>query len=789
MSDSQIATSESNKGDSTGGMIGGILLGVILAPLAALIAFIVYSLFARARIHYRVFAAAAAIYTVLLVIAVPFVNVFSLYIESWKNIADSIMSSGLNLQAILSAWGFSIVQQAPLSIAIGLFLGTIISWWKWRSRASWMKIDFRLTPWEAWKKKRNIADIALARVAPPDGRTIGVNERGEKVIQSQQESVAHTFIAGGSGSGKTKTLLAGARDYIMRGEPLVCIDFKGSPDFANRIEEMATRYNRPFYHWVAYDPRQPYPGPSATGASYYDPLGRGGADRRTNLVMAGREWSEDYYRTMIHAYLNNAFAIALATPDQAQGDSIGDIMSLLDPAELKKRSLHVVGDPYFADTIAAINYLTDKKIDGKTQDNLDSMQRQLSILRDSVHGRWLRKDPEGKNDINFFDIAQEGAVVVFTLDSATYAENSRILGDLIIEDLKTVTSELRDSPSRYPLNIIIDEFSVVGSQNIIGLIARSRDAGMPVTITTQALGDLRAVSPAFMDQLLGVVQSFIIHRANTLSDAEIYAGLTGKKTKQVFRQSVEQSASLFGLGRGGATGRGTIEEVEDYVVSPSEIQSLKTGECIFICKSPQRLERVRVIIESEQVGHGALPPKSSAPVETETKPANFIPPHEDLSKYKLDPAINNKAPDASKATEDGPQEVPIRPADPKRIRELFNRSTTDLKEGKIESIRELESAPKAENPAPLSSNARNIHLPHLKDETVSLPAVFPKPSDDQPARRNQGLPELPGKQEDKSTEPAATTKPPKKSVAPIKQASENFFADDYDDELWQSDNR
>lgn len=685
---STLFAGDSNPHAARNTLWGFIMASFVLAPVAVLTAVITYLTFSIGKISYKVTASFVAIYAFLLVITGGLAASIRGYAASWSPLVD-FLQSGMDTSMLTSIIMTILWKQAPLSILVGGVIGASYSWWRYFRRPSWVEMEFRLTPYQYFMKRKNISDIKNDKNGPNDGRTFGINELGEKIVQREKEAAAHTLVVGASGSGKTTTLLLGARDAIRRGEGYIFVDMKGAPDVPDILAEYAYRYGRPFYHWTSHDPRTPYTGPCKTGPAFYDPLGRGNATRRANLLLEGRKWSEEHYKIIIQDYLQKAFDISIGVPPAKNVDAIADIMSLLDPMELKKRSLHVVGDPYYDDIITEINYLTDKKIDKEVSGSLDGMRRQLGILRDSIQGKWLRKDPEEKNDIVLFDVAHAGAVVVFTIDSANYASNAQIIGNLIIQDLMTVSSELRENKSRYPLNVIIDEFSAIGSDNIIGLIARSRDANMPVTLSTQSLGDLKAVSNEFMEQLTGIVVSFIIHRANRYEDAVVYAGLIGKENKQVFNQGVEHTTGLLGsIGKGAGTGKGTVSVVEDFKISPNEIQNLGPGEMYYICKSPNRIERVIVIPEENKV---VKHEDGSIPVTTSYKPvegySSYIPSGE-RSKYTVDPAVNGKAPlDLKKDNnqfsgndnfDDDFTAVPaVKKSDPERIRGILGRKSFD----------------------------------------------------------------------------------------------------------------
>lgn len=753
---STLFAGDSNPHAARNTMWGFFVATFILAPVAVITAFITYLMFSVGKISYKVLAGFVAAYAFILLVTGSIPKAVNSYLSSWSHIGD-FLESGMDTNTIAPVLFSMFLGQAPISILAGGIVGTVYSWWRYFRRPSWVEMKFRLTPYQIFMKRKNIKDIKADKNGPADGRTLGINDVGEKIVQREKEAAAHTFVVGASGSGKTTTLLLGARDAIRRGEGYVFVDMKGSADVPEILASYAYRYGRAFYHWTSHDPRTKYTGPCKTGPAFYDPLGRGNPTRRADLIIEGRAWSEDHYKIIIKDYLQKALQIAEGVPAAKNVDAIADIMSLLDPMELKKRTLPVVGEPYYDDIITEINYLTDKKIDRDVANTLDGMRRQLGILRDSIQGSWLRKDPEEKNDIVLFDVAHAGAVVVFTVDSANYPGNAKLIGSLIIQDLMTVSSELRENKSRYPLNIIIDEFSAIGSDNIIGLIARSRDAGMPVTLSTQSLGDLKAVSNEFMEQLTGIVVSFIIHRANRYEDAVVYAGLVGKESKQVFNQGVEHTTGILGsIGKGSGTGKGTISVVEDYKVQPKEIQELGPGEMYYICKSPNRIEKVTVITEDDKV---VTEDDTPSPVVSQFKPLNgsssYIP-SDEKDKYKVDPSINGKKPlnmdktenhtyGTSNFEDDFNATPAVKKSDPNRIRDILGRKNFDEEENVI---------PVKEKASP---------APYIPESPFEEEPDFPVVSDSLPIEKKPesvALPPLPKKAKDAGTTPKLPTSLP-----------------------------
>lgn len=561
-----------------------MLLGFIVAPFAMLSGVITWLAFSRWRYRRSVIAAALGIYMVPFTLSWIFFNWFKIMIDGILTITNG-------------GWLFYLLSQLVLGIPIGVVGGLIYASYRWRLRPEWVEFDFKPSPWEIRKGHKVANEIRLDANTPVDGFTLGVNERGQRVIQTDAAAALHTLVVGASGSGKTTTMLSKIRDAMKRGQGVVFIDLKGGTDIPQALSHLANRYGKKFSHWMIQGRDVTYNGPDKLGPSYYDPLSRGDATRRTDMIIASREWSEIFYKQESQNYLQMLFSVIIGVP-KPEVSTLSDVVSLLNPRALLSRAKPLLDNPVYADIISGIEALNDDRISQPKRNAIEGLRSQLEVLLNSSAGQWLLVDPNGHN-INLKEVAHKGEVVVFSLDSSQYPELSSLVANLVIQDLKTVSSELREDPSPQPMQIFIDEFSAIGSENIIGFVNKSRDAKLPVTLATQALGDLRRVNEAFLDQLIGIISSFIIHRANKEDDAMVYAGLTGKEMKKKFVQNVEHEVGRFDtMGKGSGTGGGRIEEVEEFRVTPNEIQELRMGEMIYLSKAPLlTIERVLCIPE------------------------------------------------------------------------------------------------------------------------------------------------------------------------------------------------
>jgi intracellular multiplication protein IcmO len=566
---------------------------IIISPLTAIAAVSVYVLFSYVRIKRSVI----ALYSLPLFIGIgifikPILEAFK---DSWTVTFPSMTSGKITPTEGIFTMLF---QQMWFAIPVGILVGLAVVSWLWYRRARWQEMQFRKTPWEKMRYNRTVKKIKADEDTPIDGMTLGVNPDGERVVQSTDEAAAHTFIVGGSNSGKSRTAMMRIRDQIKKGEGVLVVDLKADPEMVNVVKIYADRYGRKFQHFTLQDNTKTYTGPAEQGNAHYDPLTQGDHTRRADMVLDLREWGaeSDYFKKMTQSYLQLMFAILINNP-RKDISTLEDAIDLMSPKELALRARPLASDPRLASFVRSIDALNDEGVTGTVRENLLTNRSQLEIFLQSVAGPWLTVDKKG-NNIKLLDTAYEGNVVVFSLDSLAYPSLAQNLANLIIQDLKTISSELLRTPAEKPFNVFIDEFSAIGSDNIIGLINKARASKMSVTIATQTLSDLEVKSQALSMQLIGIISSFIIHRTNHQKDAEVYAGLTGTTMVNQVSEQVEVSQGMLGgittgIGRGGAT----VKKVEAFEVEPKEFKSLSQGEFIYISSHNHRIEHVRCIIE------------------------------------------------------------------------------------------------------------------------------------------------------------------------------------------------
>ena len=460
-----------------------------------------------------------------------------------------------------------------------------------------------------WRISRS-AGARRARSAPArqDAFTLGRDregdrDRGRAVVLTDDELSAHGLILGAAGAGKSTTLLRILTEQIARGRPVVAIDMKGSPAFAEVLGAAARAAGRPFAVW------------SIDGPAHWNPLQHGNATELKDKLMATERFTEPHYQRAAERYVQIVLQeLAAARPGRAP--VLGEVVSLMDPARLPGalRGLDSATRDRVRDYLA-----------GLTPDQLSAvrgLQTRLAVLTESHTAPYLAPGASGTIDVR--EALRGPQVVLFSLNSARYGRLAAQLGTLVVQDLVSASGDrlsgARPGAPVAAATIAIDEFSALGADHVIALLARGRESGMSALVATQELADLDRAAPGLRDQVVGVTALKIFHRQEVPQSARTIALMVG--TEQVWEQTLQTAGRLLG---GYDTGRGTRRQVERFVVHPNEIQSLRTGEAIVISRlGRQGVQRVRV--DSPRTVSLAHPQDPGRPVGSVDPPRAAEPP-------------------------------------------------------------------------------------------------------------------------------------------------------------------
>jgi conjugal transfer pilus assembly protein TraD len=393
----------------------------------------------------------------------------------------------------------------------------------------------------------------------------------------------HTLLLGATGSGKTTSLLTIIQGAADLGIPVVAIDLKGSPGFRTQLGAIADLAGRRLACW------------SLAGEAHWNPLARGDASELKDKLVGMEAWTEPHYKRAAERYLQTVFTVLEA---RGQQPSIDRVVALMDTKALNAELREIPKD--LADRIAGyLDQLTDSR---DQRSAIAGLATRLALLSESAAGDRLTSAPDGAPTIDIGDSIRAGEVCLFSLDSLRYPELAAQVAGLVIQDLKTVASELLSTGGCRAL-VAIDEFSALDGDQLLGLLARAREAEIGVLLSTQELADLAKVDPTFADQVIANTNVKLIHRQEVPESAERLAGTIGTYTEWEHTYAEHDPVAEMFTGSI-STITGTRRIVEKYKVHPNTFKNLQTGQAVLSIKSP-----------AAEVGVVNITPPRTSPVD------------------------------------------------------------------------------------------------------------------------------------------------------------------------------
>jgi type IV secretory pathway TraG/TraD family ATPase VirD4 len=420
-------------------------------------------------------------------------------------------------------------------------------------------------------------ELRTGRLVADGGFLLGTDAKGLPVrLRFGGESGRHGLLLGASGSGKSNALVWTVSRHMEAGFGVVVIDMKADPALAARLRAEAERRRQPFNFW------------SLDGGHRWNPLQRGNRSELKDKLIATEEFTERHYQAMYERYLVNLFRTLEHKPAERH---LRNVVRLLDPAALAMEARGVPDDTAAAEVSA---YLARLSVDQVK--HLAGLQDRLALLVEGGHGKWLMPFDEPDGELDLLRALRRGACVVFSLNSSRYGATAKLIGNMAVQDLKTVCGLREERPQlARPALVAVDEFSGLAGDQIAGLFQRARSAGLSLLLATQELADLRRVDEGFDEQIVGNVEYLLAGRQNNPHSAETVAAIAGTEEVWVHTFQTEEGPRSRRAQFGRESGIGTKHRGREFHVPPDEIKTLPVGRMLLVEKNPHRVTVVDVL--------------------------------------------------------------------------------------------------------------------------------------------------------------------------------------------------
>ncbi|MEK6577617.1 MAG: TraM recognition domain-containing protein [Bdellovibrionota bacterium] len=356
---------------------------------------------------------------------------------------------------------------------------------------------------------------------------------------SDEARCRHTHLVGATGTGKTCLLEQVIYQDIARGFGAVIIDPKGDRDFYLRIRRYCEKIGRASDLQLL---SASYPKESVR----WNPCRLGSASELQSKWFQSGVYSEPFYAKACENALLRAFNAL-----------IGELPHGFTPSDLTS--------------------MIGRFSDNEKSKDLAGLKYEISNL---THGEWgailcANQSTETKKEVSILDIIRKQEILFVDLPTEARAVQSTRLGKLLLQEIMLISGLRKIMPSLRgpnPYSIYIDEFDAFASEAFVTLLNKGRSSGFMIHMAHQTLSDLDRVSQTFKGQILGNCSVRFIFRQDLPDDAETWARFLG---------TTETVKKTFQTKDGTNTGLSSNREVQEFIVSPDQIKSLRVGEFVF----------------------------------------------------------------------------------------------------------------------------------------------------------------------------------------------------------------
>lgn len=468
------------------------------------------------------------------------VIVFFLFI-SLINIVIALGYAGIKLKAV--TWqNFSNAYSEDTCFKISTIIASIIiiviagfmGYQKWK--------HFDMFAYEQNKKVKRI-EQEFNKI--PQNNLVMLNNKFGLIKSNLTQ---HTLLIGTTGSGKTTTLMQIVKELTIKfRETTIIIDGKGDIDLIDKVKQLDDNA----FIW------------EIGGITKYNPFANKDKVILADKIMSLFDFSEPYYQNIAHNYLLLLLDTLLINNIVITFDNLIKYFPIKQLEKLIN---------FNSNKISVLSNFDEKDING--------LFNQLN-----VYNTQLNNSVGNKNTL--LELISNHKIILFSINSLMYPKLAGAVGKIIIQDLKELTTL---KLANQKINIVLDEFNVFANETIVNLINKSRSFNYQCFLSFQTINDLKTTNINLTDTIFGNVSTIVCHNIKDPNTVEYVASVFGTQKSEKLTRQIDFKNST--------TNMGSVRSVDEFIVHPNELKTLKIGECYFKTTLPSGklfIKKIKII--------------------------------------------------------------------------------------------------------------------------------------------------------------------------------------------------
>ncbi len=203
---------------------------------------------------------------------------------------------------------------------------------------------------------------------------------------------------------------------VGRGRPVIAIDMKGSPAFAEQLRQAAIAAGRGLRIWTP------------DGPGHWNPLAYGNATALKDKLIRTERFSEPHYQRAAERYVQTVLHV-LHARDPGTPARLDEVVALMEPRRLAG-SLRAVPESVAERVRDYVGGLTTDQVSAAR-----GLGTRLALLAESCAGPYLAPGGPPERAIDLRAGLEGGDVILFSLNASVYGKLAAQLGALAIQDL------------------------------------------------------------------------------------------------------------------------------------------------------------------------------------------------------------------------------------------------------------------------------------------------------------------------------------------------------------------